>query len=86
MRLTQWHLRKHPEKIDRFDFVLIWSGQWGLWWRPNYNGYTGKIEEAGVYDARDALAHTIHCGPEKKIVLVSAFIAQRENVQKERGE
>jgi hypothetical protein len=70
--LTQWHLRKHPEKISRFDKVVIWSGEHRLYWRPGYCGYTGDILKAGVYDARDALAHTIHCDPEKKIALIVA--------------
>ena len=70
--LTQWHLRKHPEKISRFDKVVIWSGEHRLYWRPNCRGYTNDILEAGVYDARDALANTIHCDPSKKIVLIVA--------------
>lgn len=29
---------------------LIWSNQHRMWWRPNKQGYTEYIEEAGRYD------------------------------------
>lgn len=28
---------------------LIWSNEHNAWWRPNGNGYTKSIEEAGRY-------------------------------------
>ena len=68
--LTQQHLKKHPEKIKQFDRVYIWSGQWNSYWMPKSCGYTHDKEKAGIYEAVDALKSTIHCGPEKKIVLI----------------
>ncbi|MBZ8133253.1 hypothetical protein [Afifella sp. IM 167] len=47
--------------------VRIWSGEWKLYWRAGSAGYTGKVEEAGVYAFGEALAKTRHCGPEKCI-------------------
>lgn len=47
--------------------VLIWSGQWGAWWRPNAKGYTTNIEEAGVYSLKNAYERSGHAGPEKQI-------------------
>lgn len=72
MKLTQQHLKRHPEKLSRFGHVRIWSNQWKLWWRKNGAGYTSNIDEAGVYSAADAWRYTSHCGPEKGIVLHEA--------------
>ncbi|WP_306168800.1 hypothetical protein [Halomonas sp. MMSF_3323] len=71
MKLTQQHLKKHPEKLGRFDQVRIWSGEWHMWWRPAGRGYTGDEAEAGVYEPKDAWEYVSHCGPEKKIILVA---------------
>jgi hypothetical protein len=70
--LTQQHLKNNPEKLARFNKVIIRSGQWGYWWRANGAGYTGRIEEAGIYEVNDAWLSVKHCGPEKKIVLHAA--------------
>ena len=29
---------------------LVWSFEHDAWWKGSWNGYTKKIEEAGVYD------------------------------------
>jgi len=47
--------------------VYIWSGQWGMYWRPNAAGYTPNKTEAGVYTISDAYEATSHCGWEKRI-------------------
>ena len=47
--------------------VRIWSAEWRAWWRPKAQGYTGNIEEAGVFPFDDAWARSHHCGPEKRI-------------------
>ena len=32
----------------------IWSFQHHAWWRPGCNGYTGALNEAGLYSLEDA--------------------------------
>lgn len=71
-RLTQQHLKRHPEKLSRFNMVHIWSGQWNAWWRESGNGYVEDIAGAGVFTAQDAWDHVKDCGPEKRISLVEA--------------
>jgi alpha-glutamyl/putrescinyl thymine pyrophosphorylase clade 1 len=58
-RLTLRYLQGHA--------ILIWSGEHRAWWRPNCQGYTQSIDEAGRYSFADAFEATKHCGPEKKI-------------------
>lgn len=70
--LTQQHLKRHPEKLERFGKVRIWSKEWSLWWRPEGCGYTGRLEDAGIYDAQEAWKYVSHCGPDKGIVLIEA--------------
>lgn len=47
--------------------VLIFSREHMSYWRPGAAGYTTDPDEAGVYDFAEAYAHTMHCGPEKRI-------------------
>lgn len=72
-RLTQQHLRRHPEKLARFGIgpVRIWSGQWGAWWRKDGAGYTDDITQAGEFLTHDAWRHISGAGPEKRIDVVS---------------
>lgn len=70
LQMTQQHLRLHPEKIERFTNVRIWSDQWRAWWRPDASGYTDDLFQAGIYSAKDALRKVNHCGPEKRILIV----------------
>jgi hypothetical protein len=69
-QLTQQHLKRHPEKMERFNKVRIFSAEWSAWWRPKGCGYTTDKDQAGIYDAMDAWDYIKHCGPEKKILLV----------------
>lgn len=32
----------------------IWSIEHGAWWRPNWKGYTEKLEDAGEYPYEEA--------------------------------
>lgn len=34
--------------------VRIWSIEHGRWWKPNRQGYTRLIEEAGIYGKSEA--------------------------------
>jgi len=70
--LTQQHLHRHPEKLDRFDKVLIFSKEWNLYWRPHGCGYTSVLSEAGVYKIQDAWNRICGAGPEKKITVIKA--------------
>jgi hypothetical protein len=54
------------------DAVLIWSGEHHAYWRPKGGGYTTDVLAAGAYPRGDADKTVAHCGPEKKIKLVSA--------------
>lgn len=47
--------------------VFIWSEEHKMWWRPNSQGYTTEISDAGVYKFEQALATTFTCGTEKGI-------------------
>jgi hypothetical protein len=71
-QLTLRHIKRHPEKLTRFDKVRIWSGEWHAWWRPDACGYTKDIEQAGIYAVGEAMKCCGHCGPKKKIRLVAA--------------
>lgn len=74
-QITLNHLKKHPEKVERFHGkkVSIWSGEHKAWWRAKGCGYTlGEIDEngddgKGVYLFEDAWRRTHHCCPRKKI-------------------
>lgn len=77
-RLTLAYLQRKPEAQRRFEGkrVRIWSGQWQSWWRPEGNGYTNLLVEAGVYTFEDAWRRSSHCGPEKRISYV--VVSDRE--------
>jgi hypothetical protein len=47
--------------------VLIWSGEHNAWWREGFSGYAINRHKAGIYDAKEAIDGTWHCGREKKI-------------------
>jgi hypothetical protein len=64
--LTLEHIKKFPEKLKRFKYVYIWSGQWKAWWRKG-GGYTEYIEAAEKFEPQSAYRRTSHCGKEKKI-------------------
>lgn len=51
------------------DWVRIFSGEHGAYWRPDGDGYTEHIGEAWVLPREEAIKHTQHCGPEKMIEL-----------------
>ncbi len=44
--------------------VRIWCGELGMWWRPDANGYTANIAEAGIWNFPDAFRDAYGCGPE----------------------
>lgn len=62
--------------------VLVWSAQWGAYWREMRVGYTSDPRQAGIYSLLEAYEATSHCGPEKQIFfefLRSEPIAQTLN-------
>lgn len=68
-RMEYFAKRPLPAVLARFRSgkVLIWSGEHGLWWRANAQGYTSDRARAGLYDFDTALKGVLHCGPEKRI-------------------
>lgn len=62
--------------------VMIWSNEWGMWWRPNRTGYTRDIDIAGVYTLSDAFDASGHCGAEKGI---RYKLCNRKVTQESRG-
>lgn len=57
--------RKKSARLDKFlekhanRQVLIFSGQWGAYWRSGRAGYTYKKEDAGIYTFEDAFDATL---------------------------
>lgn len=49
------------------DPVLIFSGEWHLYWRPNASGYTGEVLSAGIYERKEAEGRLAMAGPEKQL-------------------
>jgi len=47
--------------------VLIYSGEWGGYWRAGNAGYTELKSEAGVHNFEEAWKASSHCGDEKSI-------------------
>jgi len=45
-------IERHPDKV-----WLIWSNKWGCWYRPNSQGYTSDILQAGLFDRETAASH-----------------------------
>jgi hypothetical protein len=43
----------------------IYSLQRGAYWRPNAQGYTSDVKQAGRFSGREAAAWMEHCGREK---------------------
>jgi hypothetical protein len=62
-------LKVNPKLISQISDldVLIYSGEWGGYWRSGGSGYTYHKSEAGVYDFKDAYKRSGHCGDEKAI-------------------
>jgi hypothetical protein len=52
------------------DSVHIYSGEHNTYWRPNGNGYTLNVAEAGVWPRKEAEARIKGSGPEKKLKLM----------------
>jgi len=77
MKITLNGAKRSKKKMFLVRFVAvkvhIYSRQWNTWWRPDGNGYTNEIEEAGIYTFEDAWRRTCHCGPEKKIEFHSVY-------------
>jgi len=64
---------KHNQKIYRAlegKHTVIFSNEWGAYWREKGSGYTANKKEAGSYTFKKAFERVRHCGPEKKIELV----------------
>ena len=37
------------------DGYMIWSHEHRMWWRPDRQGYTGVVAEAGTYTPEEAI-------------------------------
>lgn len=71
-RETLERIKRWPSLKGRFNFVRIYSAEWGYFWRGDGRGYTSNQEESKVLTMEEALFATWHCGPEKQIQFVSA--------------
>lgn len=49
-----WHHEWFKEYTGKDMKVRIWSFEHDAWWKPNNIGYTKNIEEAGIYDRKEA--------------------------------
>lgn len=59
VRLTAKPQLTYKGRMERHDeaFWLIWSNKWGCWYRPNSQGYTKDIAQAGIFDKAEAERH-----------------------------
>ena len=64
---TLERVKRWPQLKTRFDFVRIYSAEWGAYWRGTGQGYTETPAESAVLSFDAAFCMTSHCGPEKKI-------------------
>lgn len=78
-----------PESSDKIgcnpssteDDVAIWSGEHQGYWRPQGQGYTNHVEEAGIWPRGLAQRMTRTCGPEKAIELRPVVLRTTREVQ-----
>lgn len=73
-RETLERLNRWPSLKKRFKYVRIYSGQWSAYWVTT-SGYTENPVLAKIWTIEEALRHTNHCGPEKKIQYVDASMS-----------
>lgn len=57
----------HVEVTATREPVVIWSSEHRAWWRAHRRGYCADPAGAGLYTLKEALAATLHVGPEKRI-------------------
>ena len=68
--LFELRMFKANPKLKKFlksKNVLIRSGEWGAYFRPNNMGFTDKSSDAGIFKFTDAFNSTMHCSAEKQI-------------------
>jgi len=56
---------------------MIWSHEHRMWWRPNHQGYTKNVKEAGLYDDVAALRIHVNAVPHGIEVAVPEVTARR---------
>ena len=64
-------------QTDLDPIVLVWSGEYRMWWRPCGYGYTPDRDLAGRWYLGQAMAMTEACSPEKQLVLQHAKRPER---------
>ena len=71
LKLREWRRLNTEASATSPDMeVLIYSHQWGAYWRENARGYTTKKDDAGVYSMKSAWESVSHCGLEKGIEII----------------